>query len=57
MFEFAVRIRDHPFMILARRIDENERDGRKKAAEQLMDELKHLIRESNSSVQEDTEED
>jgi len=44
-------------MILARRIDENERDGRSKAAEQLKDELNHLIRESNTSMQEDTKED
>lgn len=51
-FATAVRIRDHPYMILARRIDENERDGRKLAAAQLKAELEEMILQSNTAIEE-----
>lgn len=56
-FATAVRIRDHPFMILARRIDENEREGRKLAAAQLKAELDHLIIQSSTATWEGPQDD
>ena len=45
----AARIRDHPYMMLVRQIEEHEQAGRGDAAGALRDQLIHLI-EASSSV-------